>query len=399
MSVWDPTDAGTQPRGKQVASPRGIWYTSVTGIWQTVWIEPVPDVCDRRAEIVPDIDARTLEVTCGRRHATTRARRCPSSRSTASREVARARGVTGAAAPLPCRTPGCWSPDSPIALRPQGHAHAPRPALDEVTLLLRDAQDRRSARTPTASRVCASTTGRCFRSARSTRAGGPTASTRRPPTRRCDTTSRSRRSSASTWPASTSRSSRTAGTTGRPARPARLAGHAQHGRCAAHATRRDPTQQFETRAQGDDRRAGAIIPSIVMWVPFNEGWGQYDTPRIVRVDQDVRPEPAGGQRQRLDRRRGRRRQRHARYPGPGRAEDGADARRGARRIRRPGPAARRPHLAEPGELGLPRVHVASRARPTRTSICSRACIRCSDRRGFPPRSTRRRPTSRSRSTA
>lgn len=41
VSVWDPTDTGMQPRGKQVLNPRGIWYTPVTGIWQTVWLEPV----------------------------------------------------------------------------------------------------------------------------------------------------------------------------------------------------------------------------------------------------------------------------------------------------------------------------------------------------------------------
>ncbi len=39
VKVWDPTDKGFQPRGKQVENPRGIWYTPVTGIWQTVWIE------------------------------------------------------------------------------------------------------------------------------------------------------------------------------------------------------------------------------------------------------------------------------------------------------------------------------------------------------------------------
>ena len=38
VSVWDPADKGTQPRGKQVLQPRSIWYTAVTGIWQTVWI-------------------------------------------------------------------------------------------------------------------------------------------------------------------------------------------------------------------------------------------------------------------------------------------------------------------------------------------------------------------------
>ena len=34
LSVWDPTDTGTQPRGKQALRPRGIWYSAVSGIWQ-----------------------------------------------------------------------------------------------------------------------------------------------------------------------------------------------------------------------------------------------------------------------------------------------------------------------------------------------------------------------------
>jgi Glycosyl hydrolases family 2, sugar binding domain/Glycosyl hydrolases family 2, TIM barrel domain/Glycosyl hydrolases family 2 len=41
VGVWDPSDAGTQPRGKQTNNPHGIWYTPSSGIWQTVWIEPV----------------------------------------------------------------------------------------------------------------------------------------------------------------------------------------------------------------------------------------------------------------------------------------------------------------------------------------------------------------------
>src|SRR5690349_5975401 len=39
VRVWDPTDDGPEPRGKQVKHPNGIWYTPVTGIWQTVWLE------------------------------------------------------------------------------------------------------------------------------------------------------------------------------------------------------------------------------------------------------------------------------------------------------------------------------------------------------------------------
>jgi hypothetical protein len=62
LSVWDPTDAGSQPRGKQVKRPGGIMYTAVTGIWQTVWLEPVPETYIAALKIVPDIDAQTVEV-------------------------------------------------------------------------------------------------------------------------------------------------------------------------------------------------------------------------------------------------------------------------------------------------------------------------------------------------
>lgn len=41
VSVYDPSDKGYQPRGKQIAKPHGIWYSPVSGIWQTVWLEPV----------------------------------------------------------------------------------------------------------------------------------------------------------------------------------------------------------------------------------------------------------------------------------------------------------------------------------------------------------------------
>ena len=63
VSVWDPTDAGFQPRGKQVREPRGIWYTSVTGIWQTVWLERVPKTYVRSVKIVPDIDDGKVHIT------------------------------------------------------------------------------------------------------------------------------------------------------------------------------------------------------------------------------------------------------------------------------------------------------------------------------------------------
>jgi hypothetical protein len=42
VETRDPTDAGTQCRGKQALSPKGIWYTASSGIWGTVWVESVP---------------------------------------------------------------------------------------------------------------------------------------------------------------------------------------------------------------------------------------------------------------------------------------------------------------------------------------------------------------------
>lgn len=62
VKVWDPTDKGYQPRGKQVSNPEGIWYTPVSGIWQTVWLEPVARKYITDLRITPDIDRNTLMV-------------------------------------------------------------------------------------------------------------------------------------------------------------------------------------------------------------------------------------------------------------------------------------------------------------------------------------------------
>ncbi|MCP4710520.1 MAG: glycoside hydrolase family 2 [Planctomycetes bacterium] len=63
VSVWDPVNDGYQPRGKQVSNPHGIWYTSVTGIWQTVWLEPVAQVHIESIKITPDIDEAKITIT------------------------------------------------------------------------------------------------------------------------------------------------------------------------------------------------------------------------------------------------------------------------------------------------------------------------------------------------
>ncbi|APU67024.1 glycoside hydrolase family 2 protein [Christiangramia flava] len=63
VKVWDPSDEGPQPRGKQVKNPEGIWYTPVTGIWQTVWLEPVAEKSLQNLRFTPDIDNNTVKVS------------------------------------------------------------------------------------------------------------------------------------------------------------------------------------------------------------------------------------------------------------------------------------------------------------------------------------------------
>ena len=62
VSVWDGSDAGYQARGKQVRKPGGIFYTPTTGIWQTVWLEPVPKTYIRGVTITPDFDNRQFAI-------------------------------------------------------------------------------------------------------------------------------------------------------------------------------------------------------------------------------------------------------------------------------------------------------------------------------------------------
>jgi hypothetical protein len=63
LAVYDPTDHGKQPRGKQVRKPGGIYYTSVSGIWQSVWLEPVPESFITGLTIIPDIDQKQTNIT------------------------------------------------------------------------------------------------------------------------------------------------------------------------------------------------------------------------------------------------------------------------------------------------------------------------------------------------
>ncbi|MFZ0428333.1 MAG: sugar-binding domain-containing protein [Acidobacteriota bacterium] len=112
VSVWDPTDAGFQPRGKQVRNPHGIWYTPTTGIWQTVWLEAVPDSYIESIRITPDLDAGAfrLSVTTqgASRPLTVRAEALDGD------VVATTSSEPGGELELKIADPKLWSPDSPF---------------------------------------------------------------------------------------------------------------------------------------------------------------------------------------------------------------------------------------------------------------------------------------------
>jgi len=109
VRVWDPTDTGSQPKGKQVLRPGGIMYTAVTGIWQTVWLETVPSLYIQSLKIVPDVDRSVVQITVSASNTAEAAITVKDN----GRTAAQAQGKTGQ--PIEVKLEACklWSPDSP----------------------------------------------------------------------------------------------------------------------------------------------------------------------------------------------------------------------------------------------------------------------------------------------
>ena len=62
VAVQDPSNTGIQARGKQTLRPGGMFYPAQSGIWQTVWLERVPECYIQSLTVTPDYDARTVTV-------------------------------------------------------------------------------------------------------------------------------------------------------------------------------------------------------------------------------------------------------------------------------------------------------------------------------------------------
>ena len=113
VSVWDPSDKGPEPRGKQVLKPHSIWYSAVTGIWQTVWLEPVRGMFISNLVAEPDIDAGTVTVNVARVGGPTDV----GFRATVmanGKQVADFRSLTGSPRLIAIRNPHLWSPSDPF---------------------------------------------------------------------------------------------------------------------------------------------------------------------------------------------------------------------------------------------------------------------------------------------
>ena len=63
VSVRDLSDTAHEARGKQKTERGGIWYTPQSGIWQTVWAECVPVDCVKKLKITPDFDGAYVEIS------------------------------------------------------------------------------------------------------------------------------------------------------------------------------------------------------------------------------------------------------------------------------------------------------------------------------------------------
>ena len=63
VKVRDYSDTVEACRGKQKTKRGGIWYTPQSGIWQTVWMEAVPESYVRKLRITPDFDAGCVDIS------------------------------------------------------------------------------------------------------------------------------------------------------------------------------------------------------------------------------------------------------------------------------------------------------------------------------------------------
>lgn len=115
VAVDDPTSFGTQARGKQQMPQQGIWYTPVSGIWQTVWLEAVSNEAFlQEAKITTDIDKGTVSVVPLTNKPLKPEYKVRLSISDNGKEVANANIPADQQGEIQIDNPKLWSPDQPF---------------------------------------------------------------------------------------------------------------------------------------------------------------------------------------------------------------------------------------------------------------------------------------------
>ena len=135
VAVYD-ASGGIQPKGKQNAGNLNalgtLGYTASSGIWQTVWLEPVPQASIANLRITPDVDRGVVRlIVAGRGTADTQTAEVVV--RDGRREVARASGKVGAEIELPIPSPKLWSPNNPFLYDLSVTLREGRRTLDAVT--------------------------------------------------------------------------------------------------------------------------------------------------------------------------------------------------------------------------------------------------------------------------
>ncbi|WP_326568681.1 sugar-binding domain-containing protein [Amycolatopsis rhabdoformis] len=109
VGVTDATGAG-QPLGKQRAPGAGVFYTPSSGIWQTVWLEPVAPVHVTRVDTTPDVTRGAVTLTV----LGADGRPFHAEAIDHGRVVGQVDGLAGRPATLTVARPHLWSPDDPF---------------------------------------------------------------------------------------------------------------------------------------------------------------------------------------------------------------------------------------------------------------------------------------------
>jgi hypothetical protein len=131
VCVRDPTDKGTQPRGKQVSAPGSIWYTPTTGIWQTVWIEPVNESYISSFRTVTNADEGTIAFKTDVKNAGTNTLTFTVKKE--GKIIAHESGNCDQEISLKINDPVLWSPENPFLYDINIELKNGTKTIDEVT--------------------------------------------------------------------------------------------------------------------------------------------------------------------------------------------------------------------------------------------------------------------------